>query len=328
MTIIRVLLFFIFCAYFLNASADMDSVNIYIHNKTESFQSKIIKFGMSVAGMKNYIEKTIERNNFNHKPADIPKSLGRKFEISEKSVLKNTVYIIRPKANVSEKTIIYLHGGAYIESISKIHWDFIEELLNRTNATIFVPLYPLVPNANYSDVYAFVDAVYQLVLSDNSNDNIIIIGDSAGGGLALGYVQKLRNESALMPKQLILISPWLDITMSNPDIVEIEKKDKMLNINGLKMAGELYADHIEHDNFLVSPIYGNFNGLPEISIFTGTHDILYPDAKKLKKIIMASDTKLNYFEYPKMFHVWVLITSLKESRHAISQIVDAMNVLN
>ncbi|MBS4001383.1 MAG: alpha/beta hydrolase [Desulfobulbaceae bacterium] len=281
----------------------------------------MIKFGMLVAGMKKYVEKTIERNNYNHKPADIPKSLKKKAEISETILLDNKVFTLIPKVNSSNKVILYLHGGAYIEGISKIHWDLIEELMQKTNATIVVADYPLTPNATYSDVYAFIDEVYSQLLSEYSNDNIIIMGDSAGGGLALGFVQKLRNEGSVLPNQLILISPWLDITMSNPEIQEIDKKDKMLNVRGLKLAAELYADNLEHDNYLVSPNYGTFQGLPKISVFTGTYDILNPDANKLKEIVSATDTKLNFFEYPKMFHVWVLITSLKESQSAINQIV-------
>ncbi len=321
MTFSRALSFVILFILYLNAFANMDSVNVYIHEKPESFQSKMIKFGMSVAGMKSYVERTIERDKYNHQPADIPKSLRKKAEISETYVLENKIFTLKPKNENSEKVILYLHGGAYIEGISKIHWDIIEELLYKTKATIIVADYPLVPKANYIDVYAFVEAVYLQILKETTSDNVIFMGDSAGGGLALGFAQKLRNEGSSLPSQLILLSPWLDITMSNPEIQLIDKKDKMLNVKGLRLAAELYADSLEHDNFLVSPLAGDFQNLPQISVFTGTHDILYPDAKKLKEIVASTNTKLNFFEYPKMFHVWMLITSLKESQSAINQIV-------
>ncbi len=305
-----------------SAMASVDSTNIYIHDKAESIQSKVIKFGMTIAGIKKHIEKSLLNNKFDQHAANIPRSLKKNTNISIRQISGRDVFHLSPKAAKSDKVIIYLHGGAYIANLSKIHWEFIGVLLSETNASFIVPDYPLAPDANYFDVFSFMDEVYRQAISETSPENIIIMGDSAGGGLALSFVQNLRNKNAKLPNKIIMISPWLDITLTEPEIPIVDKKDKMLSLKGLQMAGKLYADSLNPENYLVSPIYGDFSGLPEISVFIGTHDIMWPDCKRLVSIVEETNTKLKYFEYPKMFHVWVLIGSLKESKSAVNQIIN------
>lgn len=87
------------------------------------------------------------------------------------------------------------------------------------------------------------------------------MGDSSGGGLAFGFAMMLRDEKISQPNQIILLSPWLDITMSNNDILEIDKKDKILGVKSLQMAGKLYADTLDLRNYRASPIFGDVSGI-------------------------------------------------------------------
>lgn len=125
------------------------------------------------------------------------------------------------------------------------------------------------------------------------------MGNSAGSGIALGFAQKLRNENKPLPSQIILNSPWLDITMSNPNITETDKKDKRQSIKGLKMAGQAYAAGLDARDYRVSPLYGDFSGLGKISLFIGTHDLFLADSRKLKQKMKEQNIPINYFEYPK-----------------------------
>jgi len=145
------------------------------------------------------------------------------------------------------------------------------------------------------------------------------MGDSAGGGLSLAFVQKLAQDDLMLPRQIILLSPWLDVTMSHPQIATIEPKDPMLEKNALIEAGKLWARETETSHFLISPLNGNLEYLPPISIFTGGKDILYPDAVKLKNSLCAKGTSVNYYEYPAMFHDWFVVTFLSEAQCAIEQ---------
>ena len=132
------------------------------------------------------------------------------------------------------------------------------------------------------------------------------MGDSAGGGLALALVEKMGEENIAIPNQTILISPWLDVRMNNPKIAEIEENDPMLNKAALKLAGENYAGKDGIDSYLVNPADGPLDKLQNVSIFTGTYDILNADVEVLKERAEKVGTKINVYETEKATHIWLL----------------------
>ena len=297
----------------------------YEHNESPSFQSKLIQATMGLFGMKNKIEKKMISNNFVKNPATPPKSMKKNFNVLEVEQNGRKVWTISPKEDKADVIILYLHGGAYMGNLSKQHWDLIEQLVTKTNTTMIVPDYPLVPKSNCTETYDFIGILYAKLLIDYPTKRIILVGDSAGGGLALGFAQQLRNQNRKQPNQLIILSPWLDVTMNNPGLNLIDKGDKMLSIRGLKSAGQKYAGNLDLKDYKVSPIYGDLTGLCKMSIFTGTYDILNADAQKCRQLLKDQQIKHNYFEYPKMFHDWVIITSLKESQDVITKVARLVN---
>ncbi len=108
------------------------------------------------------------------------------------------------------------------------------------------------------------------------------MGDSAGGGLALALAQKLKKDGMTQPQQIILLSPWLDVTMTNPEFKDREAGDPMLDIEGSQMAGKAYAGRLNTKNYLVSPMYGDLTGLAKISLFTSGKDMLIADVRKFR----------------------------------------------
>jgi len=297
----------------------------YQHNIPPSTESKLIQSFMGLIGMKKQIEKRMITNTLEKNPVNLPKSFSRNFNIHEVNQNERKVWTISPKQVESDVVILYLHGGAYMGNISKQHWDFIEQLIIKTNAAIVVPDYPLAPEANCRETYEFIEVLYKALLIGYSTKRIIFMGDSSGGGLAFGFTQQLRNEYKKQPEQIIIFSPWLDISMNNPYIALIEKEDKMLSIAGLKNAGQKYAGNMYLNDYRVSPIYGDLSGLCRLAVFTGTNDILNADAQKCKQLMKEQNISFNYFEYPKMFHDWVIITSLKESKDVINKVYNLVN---
>jgi len=297
----------------------------YQHNIPPSFKAKLIQFTMSLIGMKKRMEKKMISNSFNKNPAKPSKSLLNNFIIQDIEQYGRKVWTIFPNESNPDVVILYLHGGAYMANISKQHWDLIEQLISKTNATIVVPDYPLTPDASCKETYDFIEILYSRLTAEYPTRRIIWIGDSAGGGLAFGFVQQLRNENKKQPDQIILFSPWLDVAMNNPNIELTDKEDKILSIIGLRNAGQKYAGNLDLKDYRVSPIYGDLNGLCRVSIFTGTKDILNADAQKCKQLMNDQQIHFNYFEYPKMFHDWVIISSLKESRNVINKVNNLVN---
>lgn len=311
----------------IKGQTEMDSSITYIHSEKASFTSKMIQNMSSLFGVKKGGDmiKKANQSISTEVPTPVPKSMYKKYDIQDSLINNRKVWTIKPKENASDKVILYLHGGAYVSTIKKYHWKFAEVLLLKTNTTIVIPDYPLAPDSNCENAFYFVGQVYQELLNKHSPENIVLIGDSSGGGLALGFALTLSHENKPQPNQIILLSPWLDVTMSNKDILEIDKKDKILGIEPLQIAGKAFAGELDLKDYRISPIYGDFSGLAKISVFIGTHDLFVADCRKLKSLTKTSNISMNYFEYPKMFHGWVILTSMKESKVALNQISTLIN---
>lgn len=307
----------------VNGQTNTDTSTTYIYNKPASFKSQFIQSAFGTFGIKKLVEQYMTSKSFSQKPASLPKSVEKIYDVTVTEKNGRKIWTLKPKNKPSDKVVLYVHGGAYILNISKYQWKFVEDILAKTNATIIIPDYPLAPKANSKNTYIFIREIYQKLLQSGVlPQNISIMGDSAGGGFALGFAQELNIENEPQPAQIILLSPWLDITMSNPELNEVDKKDKMLGIKGLQLAGRAYAGTLDNKDFRVSPIYGNFQRLGKISVFIGTHDLFITDCRKLKELLDMENIPFNYFEYPKMFHGWMVVTGMKESKQAIRQITD------
>lgn len=297
-----------------------DPSTTYIHKEKTSAKAKFTSIITKCILPKNKTHKKLCRANYTSKASAIPKPFFKEFNIDTLQVNDRNVYSISPKEEKTKKHVLYLHGGAYVNNILKQQWKVVGIFVRRTKCTFIVPDYPLTPTYSHEDAFAMLDALFLIMRTKVSPKDILLMGDSAGGGLALALAQKQRNEGAPISSQVILISPWLDITLSNPEIKEVEKKDPLLKAKNFALVSQFWSGKSTSDNYLVSPINGPLEGLPKISLFTGTHDILYPDCQKFKALMEQKNISINYFEYPKMFHVWVFFTPLDESKAAIEQI--------
>lgn len=234
----------------------------------------------------------------------IPKEIEEKCEITTKQFMGRNLFIITPKKK--EKTdikILYFHGGSYVAEATKNHWEFVEQIANDTGATVIFPDYPLTPKYTYKDVFKMVVPLYKEIIEKVDTEKLILMGDSAGGGLGLALEEKIGEENLEMPSKTILISPWLDVRLTNPQIDEVQKNDKHLNKETLKLAGIAYAGEDGIDSYLVNPIDGNLSKLKNITILTGTYDILNPDVHKLKE---KAEDKITIKEYEQANHIWMI----------------------
>lgn len=298
---------------------------MYIHKESESFEAKIFKLILLVINRRKKIEKVIKNKKFPSEPAAIPRFIINNFNVKNTFFQDRNFWTIQPKNISTEKIVIYIHGGAYIANMSYFHWSLIAKLAKKSNATFIIPNYETAPFAGYFEAHHLIQGIYLEVLKNSISENIVIMGDSAGGGFSLSFAMSLRDDDLPQPSQIILLAPWLDISLSNPNIAALEKKDKMLSVSGIKMAGKLFAKEMSTVDHRLSPVYGNVQNLGKISLFAGTHDILFADILKLKNKLEEDKIEFNYYEYPKMFHVWMAIVNLPESQTAIKQISDLIN---
>jgi acetyl esterase/lipase len=255
-----------------------------------------------------------------------PAKLYKKYKIGTTQEQGNNIFTIIPAGNDSGKIILYLHGGAYIAGITWPHWRFIDKIVTQTGVRMAVVDYPIAPENNYKDVFKMLIPLYMDLLQQYQPSQIIFMGDSAGGGMAISLAQLLKQKAIAQPCCMILLSPWLDVTMSNPEIANYDKKDKLLSREALITAGKYYANDIERTNPLISPLYGDFEGLAEMYLFMGTHDILAPDVKILEDKVKNTTIRFNYFKYDQMFHVWMFYP-IPEAKTTINEIVKIIGKL-
>ncbi|MBR0385999.1 MAG: alpha/beta hydrolase, partial [Erysipelotrichaceae bacterium] len=125
--------------------------------------------------------------------------------------------------------------------------------------------------------------LYLKCLKYHHDRKIILMGDSAGGGLALGLCQYWDTIGLKQPYRLILLSPWVDLTMENPDIPEYEKNDPSLIRDELLVDAYYWADGTDLKDRRLSPIYGDMSIYKRVSLFVGTHEMFYPDITLLAR---------------------------------------------
>ena len=237
----------------------------------------------------------------------VPEKVKEKCELKTEQFMGRNVFIVTPKAKQkSTKKILYFHGGSYVAEATDLHWDFIEKIVNDTGATVILPDYPLTPKYNYKDVFNMVEPLYKEMINKIDPTDLIIMGDSAGGGLGLALEEKVGKQNLPMPEKTILISPWLDVKLTNPQIDEIQKYDKQLNKETLKLAGIAYAGEDGINSYLVNPIEGDLSNLKNVTIFTGTYDILNPDVHVLQEKAKQVGVSIEIREYEQARHVWLI----------------------
>lgn len=257
-------------------------------------------------------------------PAPISRTLRKLCDVREEHVLGKLVYTLTPKEGASGWHIIYTHGGAFVKPLQSAHWDIIERLVRETGATVTVPIYPLAPEHTYAETFPFLEQVYRNVLQGKSPDRVVLCGDSAGGNLALTQALHYRGQGLPQPGHLILFSPWVDLTMSNPEVVAVEPRDVMLRAAELVEWGRWWAGSADPRSPLLSPLFADLGGLPPIQIHQGTDDIFLPDARQLRDRVAAAGGRVQLYETRRGFHVFMGATFTPEAHAVFRQIAESL----
>jgi acetyl esterase/lipase len=150
-------------------------------------------------------------------------------------------------------------------------------------------------------------------------DRWALAGDSAGGGMALAVCQRLRDAGEPLPRATLLMSPWLDVTMENPDIAPLAPRDPMICHDATKVGGMVYAWEHDPKDPLVSPAYCDPVGLPPMLIHTGSEEVLTPDIRRFAERVRRAGVDVTYVECHGGFHVYVMAPVLPEARRAVRE---------
>jgi monoterpene epsilon-lactone hydrolase len=252
-------------------------------------------------------------------PADPPAKLRKRHDVSSRQVGGFPCHTVAPRGRRAGRAAVYLHGGAYISEISPQHWALISQLAD-AGVRVEVPSYGLAPQYTYRDAYPFLTAVYRQLLADVDASAVTLVGDSAGGGLALGFAQTLLGTDLPQPRRLVLISPWLDLTLSHPDLPAVELRDPWLSSVGLAEAARSWAGGDDPTDPRLSPGNGPLAGLAPVDVYVGTREICLPDVLRLQDRGVIEDVKLQVTVCEGAVHVYPLVPA-PEGRTAAREIV-------
>ena len=183
--------------------------------------------------------------------------------------------------------IMYLTGGAYLNNPLTFHWKIINNVARETGNMVVMPNYLKSPNYTCDESYEVLEEFFHDLCHREGVNRIILMGDSAGGGMCLVLAQLMRDDfpKDLAPEEIILIAPWMDVSMDNEMTKEIDPYDPMLDRDGAIALGKLWAGDRDVHDPKVSPIYGNFHDLGRITMFAGDRDMLYADTVKFSEIL-------------------------------------------
>jgi acetyl esterase/lipase len=244
-----------------------------------------------------------------------PKRLDRKVEFSVDSSHGWPLYTVRPRGAASGRRALYCHGGAWFLEIMSVHWQLISRLADATGTQFSVPIYPLLPAGSAAKVIPEVTDVAAELLDEAGGENVTLLGDSAGGAMALAVALQIRDRGLPAPHAIILISPALDLAFSDPAIADAAPSDPVLGVPGLRAVGPLWCGGLSLDDPLVSPLCGELRGLAPITLFSGTRDVLNADARQLVNKAAEAQVPLDYHEAPGLCHVYPLLP-IPEAREA------------
>ena len=220
-----------------------------------------------------------------------------------------------------QNIIFYVHGGEFVYNPMSSHFDSLNEIAKKTNSLVILPIYHKLPNYTYKDNYPVLLSLYKEVLTAHPNSKIILMGDSAGGGMALVLAQLFRDEGIRQPNEIVLISPWVDLNTDQPALDMYVETDPLLVPWKLQMLGKMWAGDRDPSDPMVSPIFGDFDGLAHITIFVGTREIFFPDISKLDQILTDKGIFHDLIVGQDQNHVYVLYP-IQEGKDARAKIIN------
>lgn len=236
----------------------------------------------------------------------------------QRQLAGRTLFTLTPRSGPAPtRTLLFLHGGAYVHELFWPHWLFLERLVRELRLRVLLPIYPLAPEHDYRATRAYLLALCRELQPEVATASWWIGGDSAGGGLTLALAQQIAAAGLPQPRGLVLISPWLDLSLSDPRCAELDRIDLLLGREGLLEAARLYAAGAPFAEPWLSPLFGPLTGLPPLLLFAGTRDLLLPDSRNLCVRAAAAGLDLTYHEAPGMIHDWMLLP-LPEARPALA----------
>lgn len=220
--------------------------------------------------------------------------------------------------------ILYLHGGGYAVCSIESHRDLAERLSHAAQASVLLLGYRLAPENPFPAALDDAVAAYQWLLAQGHDpSSLAIAGDSAGGGLALATLLRLKQLGMQLPACSAVLSPWVDLELSGGTMISNADVDPIVHIDALRTWIACYAPGMDVRDPLLSPLHGDFCGLPPLLVQVGEREALLDDALRIADVARAAGVEVEYQYWEGQIHVFQAFGyRLAEARAAIKDIGD------
>jgi triacylglycerol lipase len=239
------------------------------------------------------------------------------------------VWTLQSPGSTSDQTVVAIHGGAFVAHVNIFNWLNYAAMARDTGATVIVPIYPLVPQGGTAGTV--VPAMADLISSQidqHGAENVSVYGDSAGGYLALAAVQELVRRGDPVPSHMVLISPPLDLTLSNPAIQFVDDPLFSGLLPTLHNIVQQWAGDLDLTDPLVSPLYGSLAGLPPTAVYFGSLEIFAPDGLVLQdKALATPGADFTFILRKGELHDWPTVPILPETQAVLPDIYQQLGLI-
>ena len=225
-------------------------------------------------------------------------------------------------ASRTERNVLYLHGGGYVSGGPAFYRHFAWRIANAVKARVWALEYRLAPEHPFpAALDDAVSAFRWLARETGSAGELLVMGDSAGAGLALCLLLKLRDLGGPLPTAAVAMSPWTDLALTGASLSLNARADPMLNVEDTRLFAACYLAGTDPRSPDASPLYGDPAGLPPTLIHVGSDEILLDDSVRMADRLRAKGRNIELEIWPRMPHVWHLFAPvLPEARQAIARI--------
>ena len=229
----------------------------------------------------------------------------------------------------SKNVLLYLHGGGYVWGNPLMPAPYVIATQTGVDLNVLAVDYRLAPEDPFPAGLEDAKAAYRYLLENGfSPQNIVVTGDSAGGGLTLATMLALRDEGESLPAAIALMSPWVDLTMSGDTFTTLADADRMLSKEVLGWSIEVYVGEDDMKNPYISPIFGQFDEFPPTLIQNGNREVFLSEGSIIAQKMRADGVDVTYEVWECMWHDFQ-ISPIPETKQALTNIASFLeNHLN
>jgi monoterpene epsilon-lactone hydrolase len=211
-----------------------------------------------------------------------------------------------PDAAASGPVLLYLHGGGFIACSPETHRPLVSSLVRRIGGRAYVPSYRLAPEHPFPAALQDAKAAYRFLLDHEgiAPSQLVIAGDSAGGGLALSLALSIRDEGWPLPAAVMTFSPWTDLAATGGSLDENSERCAMFAGDTIRRAATFYVGGADPTSPLLSPMYGDFHGLPPLLVHASHDEVLRDDAIRVATAAREAGVPVELELWPHVPHVW------------------------